>query len=303
MRWYMKKSRENHILYAKSGIEKILFAVVFVLFLLYALSMIYPFVWLVINSLKEGAEYSIGMALREPFSMPENPTFANYAYAFSRMEDKGTGTNFIGMIFNSVWFTCFSSLTAVFFSSVTGYVFAKYEFKLKRVFYAIIIFSMTIPIIGTMGVSFKFYNDIQIYDTVFFPIITNMGGIGMNFLIMYGFFKNLPWSYAEAVYVDGGDDFVIFFKIMLPMAKTLILTLFIMASIGVWNDYMTVILYMPSYPTIASGLYKIEESLVRTGNSPIYFAALVLSVLPILIVFICFSDLIMKNFTMGGLKG
>ena len=63
----MKKSRENHILYAKSGIEKILFAVVFVLFLLYALSMIYPFVWLVINSLKEGAEYSIGMALREPF--------------------------------------------------------------------------------------------------------------------------------------------------------------------------------------------------------------------------------------------
>ncbi len=299
----IKKSKENYILYSRSKGEKIVYCIVFVIFLGYALSLIFPFLWLIINSLKDGAEYSINMSLKEPFALPIKASFDNYVYAFSKMEDKATKTSFIGMFINSLWITALSSMVSVFFSSVTGYVFAKFTFRAKKVFYAIIIFSMTIPIIGTMGVSFKFYNDIGIYNTPLYVIVTNMGGLGMNFLIMYGFFRNLPWSYAESVYIDGGDDYVVFFRIMLPLAKTLIITLFVMVAIGVWNDYMTIILYMPSYPTVSAGLYKIETSLVRMGNSPVYFASLVISILPILILFICLSDTIMKNFTIGGLKG
>ena len=83
------------------------------------------------------------------------------------------------------------------------------------------------------------------------------------------------------------------------------LTLCIMAFIGAWNDYMTMILYMPDFPTLASGLYVIEASLKRGdgGNYPVYYAALMISCIPIIVIFSVFSDIIMSNFTIGGLKG
>ena len=88
-----------------------------------------------------------------------------------------------------------------------------------------------------------------------------------------------------------------------PTRIRILSALAITGFIGGWNDYMTYILYMPDYPTIAAGMYSIEQSLFRTGQVPIYFAALVLSISPVLIVFALFSNTIMKNFTMGGLKG
>ena len=120
---------------------------------------------------------------------------------------------------------------------------------------------------------------------------------------MYGFFSNISWSYAEAVFLDGGGHFTAFFKIMLPQAKACILTLCIVAFIGNWNDYMTSLLFLPSYPTVASGLYLITRDAARDNQVPLSFAALVVSVVPVVVVFACFSDTIMKNFSVGGLKG
>ena len=143
-----------------------------------------------------------------------------------------------------------------------------------------------------------------IYNTPQFPILTNCAGFGFNFLILYGFFSNLSWSYAEAVFIDGGGHFTVFTKIMLPQALPCIVTLFITSFITCWNDYQTLLLYMPDYPTLASGIYKIQLSIKRDGTKyPEYFAGLVIAVLPILVLFSVFSDTIMSNFTVGGLKG
>ncbi|MCL2751265.1 MAG: ABC transporter permease subunit, partial [Firmicutes bacterium] len=110
-------------------------------------------------------------------------------------------------------------------------------------------------------------------------------------------------SYAEAVYVDGGGEYTVLFRIMLPVALPPMSALFIMACIGAWNDYMTVILYLPSYPTIASGLYEIQYLFERDARLPLYFAALIISIIPVLTLFALFSGKIMKNMTVGGLKG
>ena len=120
---------------------------------------------------------------------------------------------------------------------------------------------------------------------------------------MYGFFKNVSWSYAEAVFIDGGGHYTVFFKIMLPQALGPIATLFIMSFIGNWNDYMSVIMYLPSYQTLASGLYTYRAVQTRSVNFPEYFAGLLVSMLPILLLFSLFSDVIMKNMSVGGLKG
>ena len=251
-----------------------------------------------LNSLKGSLEYSSG----NTFSLPEKWLFTNFGKAFTmlNLED---GTTFVRMTFNSIWYTVLGAGAGVFASAITGYCLSKYRFKTRNVFYSVAIFAMTIPIVGTTAASFKFTREIGIYDTPLYVFFTGFSGWGFNFLVLYGAFKSLSWDYAEAVFIDGGTHFGAFFKVMLPMVSGPIITLFIIAAIGRWNDYMTVIMYLPSYQTIASGLYVFKETAIRVINYPVYYAGLLISMLPVLVLFVFCSDIMLTNLATGGIKG
>ena len=296
---------EASILTLRTTGEKVFFGCVFALFALYAASLIFPFLYMFFNALKDPYEY---LLQDSHLALPEDWLFSNFAEAFTKMkiEDSvGEAIYFPQMFFNSIWYSIFATASGVFASALTSYCIAKYKFKIRGLLYGVAIFSMTIPIVGNTGSFFKLIYQLGRYNSPIYPIITGFGGFGFNFLVLYGFFKSLPWSYAEATFIDGGGHATVFFKIMLPMAWPAMLTLCIMAFIGAWNDYMTMILYMPDFPTLASGLYVIEASLKRGdgGNYPVYYAALMISCIPIIVIFSVFSDIIMSNFTIGGLKG
>lgn len=297
-------SEESAILKKRSPREKVLFAVMFVIFAIYAITLIFPFFYMFLNSLKDPYEYLLESS---HLSLPENWLFSNYAQAFTSMkieDSTGNPIYFPMMFFNSLWYSVLCTASSVFASALTSYCVAKYKFKLRGLLYGIAIFSMTIPIIGNTGSFFKLVYQLGLYNSPLYPLVTSFGGFGFNFLVLYGFFRSLPWSYAEATFIDGGSHSTVFFRIMLPQAWPALLTLCIMAFIGAWNDYMTMILYMPDFPTLASGLYVIESSLKRGdgGSYPVYYAALLIACIPIVAIFAGFSDVIMSNFTIGGLK-
>ena len=304
-----KALRDNgaHILKVRSRGEKICFGIVFFLFSLYALSLILPFVFLIINSLKGGMEYIDHMNSGNMVKLPSVWHFENYIKAFndmSMLNSLGQEIRLPMMFFNSLWYCTVSTVSGVFASALTAYVLSKYKFTGRGFFYGIAIFSMTIPVIGTTAAMFKLVYTLQIYNTPILPLLLNFAGFGFNFLILYGFFSNLPWSYVEAVFIDGGGHATAFFRVMLPQAFPCLLTLFIMAFITNWNDYTTLLLYMPDHPTLASGLYVVEQSIRRDGlKYPEYFAGLIIAIVPILILFSVFSETIMSNFSVGGLKG
>ena len=303
----MKKVKEKNILSKRSPYERILFGIVFVIFAIYALSLLFPLSYLFTTSLKESYAYEMDIINGKLFALPKltELDFMNYSEALNKMfilNTYGREIYLYEMFFNSVWYTLGSSFGGVLVSSFTAYALAKYKFVGRNAIYAVIIFTMTIPIMGSTGSTLKLLTSLNIYNTPLF-LITALSGFGFNFMILYGFFKSLPWSYAEAVFIDGGGHFTAFFKIMLPQAKAAITTLVIMAGIGAWNDYTTSLLYMPDFPTIASGLYRVQEVAEDTGDIPMYFAGLTLSIVPVIVLFSCCSDTIMKNFTMGGLKG
>lgn len=299
---------ESAVLKKRSPRENVLFGIVFAIFVIYALSLVFPFLYMMMNSFKDSYVY-----LEESFgggnhlSFPSEWVFANYSEALLEMSMKNTRGDTVGfplMFLNSIWYSVLCTASGVFASALTSYCIAKYKFKLRGILYGIAIFSMTIPIVGNTGSFFKLINQLGLYNTPLYPIVTAFGGFGFNFLVLYGFFRSLPWSYAEATFIDGGGHATVFFRIMLPQAWPAMLTLCIMAFIGAWNDYMTMILYMPDYPTLASGLYVIESSIKRSdaGSYPVYYAALLIACLPIIAIFAGFSDIIMSNFTIGGLK-
>ena len=301
------KKEEQTILMRRSKREKIVFGIVFTIFAFYAISLMLPFVFMIFNSLKGGEEYINDIAAGRTFFSPVKALFENYARAFQALkvtDFNGKEIYFPQMLFNSIWYTVLFVGAGVLASSMTAYVVAKYRFRGRRLIDGIAIFSMTIPIIGTTGSTLSMYNTLGIYNTPLLPVLVGFAGFGFNFLVLRGFFSNLPWSYAESVFVDGGGHLTVFFRIMMPQARPCLVTLFIMAFITTWNDYQTLLLYMPSYPTLSSGLYLVQRSLTRNPlEYPVYFAGLMVSVVPIVLVFSLFSDVIMSNFTVGGLKG
>ena len=135
-------------------------------------------------------------------------------------------------------------------------------------------------------------------------IIASAGGFGFNFLIMYGFFKNISWSYAEAAFIDGAGNWRVFLTIMLPQAIPIFFALGIMGAIGVWNDFMGPYIFLPSYPVVAVGIWELSNRMVdEGGNFPAFFAATLMITVPVIIVYAAFQKAIVKNMSIGGLKG
>ncbi len=288
------------ILFQRNTSERIAFGVVFVLLAIYCLSLLAAFAWLTISSLEDSKVYAENVYKGVIFAFPKELKFINYAEAFKKFDVYGT--NFYGMFGNSIWLTFTISILTVFMHSVTGYVFSKYNFKVKPLIYFLAIFSMTVPIVGNTAASMKLNIALGLYDNPLGRIIGGLGGFGANFLIMLAIFDSVPWSYAEAVFIDGGNDFTVFFKIMLPQVIPAMMTLFVSAIISHWKEYESMLMYFPSYPTLNTGLYIIKSDVARYGT-PVYYAGLVVSTIPVVLLYIFSSDAMMKNLSVGGLKG
>ncbi len=283
-------------------IQRVALILVFLIFLFYAVTLIYPFIWAIFNSLKNNREF-----FADPFSPPTGWLFSNWLDAFTDIKVNGSSplvpeTNLLGMFFNSVWLSVGGSVISVGVSTMTAYVVSKYEFRGRNFIYAIAIFIMIIPIVGNLPATYKLYSQLGIRNSPFI-LITYAGGFGMNFIILYGFFKNISWYYAEAAFIDGANNLKVFLSIMLPQAMPCVVSLFIIQLVGVWNDYMTPLLYLPDYATLSTGIYVFGQKMTNGSNYPVYFAGILISTIPILICFICFSETIMSNIVTGGLKG
>lgn len=297
-----KKVKETTFIFMKKNFgEKVVHVVVFAIFFVYALSLIFPLVWLIVQSLFEKGELVIAQLQDGPFALPKKLYFSNYLQAFKVMEVEDI--NLIGMFFNSAWFIILAETWCLFWPIMVGYIFAKYSFKGRSAFYTVIIFTLTLPIMGTTGAFYKLVDVLNIYDTgPLFVIVTGIGGFSSNFLIYYGIFKGISWDYAEAVFIDGGGNFTAFIRVMLPQAMPAISALMVTALITYWNEYFQFLMYMPSTPTVATGLYRVRESVDRIGR-PIYYAGLILSMIPVLVLYGFMAGKMMKNLSIGGLKG
>ena len=270
--------------------------IVFVILCLYALTMLYTLVWALFSSLKTPVEYEV--TNRNGF--PQQWVFRNYLDAFNLLE--ASNANFFAMIFNSVWLALGGSLLSTLTSAIAAYLFAKYDFYGKKVLYAVMLVVLMLPLYGTLPATYRLYNQLGIYDSPAI-LIVSISMTGQLFFILSAYFKSVSWEYAEAAEIDGAGHYFILFKIMLPMALPAVSCVFLVALIGGWNDYMTPIYYLPSYPTVASGLYVYGIVSVYNINYPVYFAGILLSCIPTFVLFFLFRDRIMSSMTMGGLKG
>ncbi len=304
----MKKSVEGHALSLRaSKSERIIFAVVFIVFLIYSLAFLYPLFYLGINSLHDSLDYLDMIASGNGLlTIPKQLHFENYKTAFNELYMlTSTGRKVLvpEMYMNTIWWSVSGVVASLMTNAMTAYVLAKYNFRGSKFLYALFIAIMILPVTGNGGAKMAMVKKVGLYNSPLYNLVISMGGWGTHFLVLYGVFKNVSWSYAEAVFLDGGGHITVFFKIMLPQVIMPMLSVGIVSFIGGWNDEMTPLLYTPDIPTIASGLYKIQTTFLRAGDTPAYFAGLFVSILPMILLYYITSSTIFKHFSFGGLKG
>lgn len=293
------KKEKRGVLERRTGGQKVVFGVAFVIIALYAATMIFAFLWMAMSSFKDPLEFAD--TNNSAIALPAVWVYQNWLDVPKYLVVEST--NYFGMFFNSIWFTIGSTTLGIFSSTMVAYSLVKYDFPLKKAIQMTIIITMIIPIVGSLPAQYKMYKVVGVHDSPLI-MITFMGGIaGSSSLLMQAIFRGISNAYMEAARIDGAGHFTIFWKVMLPQAMPPMLASWIMGFIGSWNDFTTPLLYLPSFPTLSTGLYRYESTTTRLMNKPMYFAGVIISCLPALILFITFQDTIMTKVTVGGIKG
>lgn len=269
---------------------------IFIGFTAYAISLIYPLVWAFLSSLKESAEYMT----QNKMDLPQLWKFDNYLKAFEGLNIDGK--NMFDMFFNSIWFSIGGTLAGVGVSCMTAYAVSKYRFPGSKLIYWTAVISMMIPIVGSLPSQFKVYTALGIIETPWL-LLAFMNGFGFNFLVLHSFFESLPRSYMEAAFIDGAGHFTCFLRVMLPQAKSPVMALSIVSFINFWNDYTTPLLFLKEYPTLSSGIYMYQVINTRILDMPVLFAGIILTAIPVVVLYALFQNKIMNISLEGGIKG
>ncbi|MCU6710749.1 carbohydrate ABC transporter permease [Paenibacillus sp. J5C_2022] len=268
-------------------------ALIQVLFMLYAISIIYPFIWMFLNSLKTGPEFYADI-----WSLPDQWRWSNYEKAW---DEAGLGQYFL----NSIYITAIGTLLGVMSAATSAYTVAKYKFPGGNIIFFFAVSTFLIPTVGSLAALYKLMIDLSLFNSHIGLLVLYSAGLGMNFIILYGFFKGVSWEYAEAAYMDGANDWQIFFRIMLPMAKPGLAAVGLITMINIWNDYFLPYMFLQEQKlfTISVGLYDLVLKQQYAADWTTLFAALTLSTVPVLIVYFLLQDKLISGLTTGGLKG
>lgn len=288
----MKK--ENKARIKKSLSEKIVLGIFFVIIAAHATTFLYSFSWVFVNALKTTKVFEAN-----PMGLPDPAVWTNFLEAFQRVSIDGV--SFLGMLSNSVLLCLLTTVMSVSANVLVAYTLARYRFPGRNVLYALLIFVLTVPLYGGGTIGYKLLSNLGMIDNPLLMCLNWFNGFTSNTLILYGCFQVISQTYVEAAYLDGANDIQVFAKVMLPQARPSIVAVSVLGIIGQWSNYETSLIFLPSYPNLALGLFLFEDMVAV--EKTIYFASVSITMLPVLIVFACCQKTIMSNFSLGGIKG
>jgi len=251
----------------------------------------FPLVWFLLSAFKPGSEL-----FQYPLTiLPENPTVAGFEKAWDRFD-------FMLYFSNTLAVALTTTVLTVFASAMCGYALAKYQDKVWiRIFFVCLLATTMLPTEVILSPTFLVIRDLGMYDSMaglVVPSILTATGVFM----FRQFFVSIPDDIIEAARIDGAREVGIFFRIMLPMSRPIIMTLAIFSFQWRWNDYI--------WPLIVVGderkftLQIALRSIVGAENIdwPLLLAASVMSILPLVLIFIVFQKYVMNEDINAGLK-
>lgn len=293
----------------KNVSKRVFYAVSLSILLLYAISILVPMSWALINSLKTELDYSyypVGFPRQEFGGWQASNYYVAWKIFYVNIETSNGGTRmveFMELMGNSIIYAISSTLISLFSHIIMAYVCCKYRCKYTNFIYKMVIVILTLPIVGNLASEIQVAKTVGVYDNLFGICIMKGGFFSMYFLIFYATLTGVPNAYREAASLDGAGHWTIFFKIILPMISPTVFAVGVLSFIGYWNEYYTPMIYLPSHPTIGYGLFLFERNPIKYNTIPVILSASFLVALPLMIIAVAFRKYLIGSMTMGGLKG
>jgi ABC-type glycerol-3-phosphate transport system permease component len=263
----------------------------FVLILI-SIFMVLPFVWMLSTSFKLPQDI-FGFP---PKIIPDNPVLDNYRVIFQEK-------NLIGVMLNTITIALFSTLLSLFFTSMGGYGFAKFNFRGKKTLFAILLATMIIPGAVMMVPTFVIMRTFGWVDT-FLPLIIPGAANAFGIFFFRQYISSINNELMDAARIDGATEFRIFRSIIIPIISPGMVSLGLIFFMSSWNNYLGPLMFLksPNNHTITLAINALNggAGLTAWGQQ---MAMSVISLIPLLIIFLIFQRQFVEGITAGAVKG
>ena len=288
--------KSSGTIYKKSPLQ----VLCYVFLSIWALSTIYPILWVIQNSFK-----AKDRILADSFALPLGDLFttANYRKAFSNL-------NIVGAYKNSLFISRVVCVTVVLLAGMAAYAFSRYRFKGVGMLYSLVVASMMFPVYATiipvysMETAWGITNTKSWILTMLSVILPQIAGnLAFAIIVLTGYIKGLPIELEEAAYMEGCSAFGIFFRVIMPLTKPSFATVAIFSFLWSYNDLFTQMFFLRR-PEMRAITRLLNELTSQEGtNYGLMAAAVTLVVVPVIIVYIFLQKYIIKGMTAGAIKG
>jgi raffinose/stachyose/melibiose transport system permease protein len=234
-----------------------------------------------------------------PFALPDAQTFVGIENYFSGLAKTG----FIQAFGYSLFITVFSVVTVVLFTSMTAWCITRVKSKISSLLYLLLVFSMIVPFQMVMFTMSKMANIMHLDNPVGIIVIYLGYGAGLSVFIYSGFIKSIPLEIEEAARIDGCNPIQTFFLIVFPILRPIYITVAILNTMWIWNDYLLPYLVIGSnYRTIPIAVQYLQGG-YGSKDMGAMMAMLVLAIVPIVIFYLTLQEYIIKGVVAGAVKG
>lgn len=261
-----------------------------------SLSWIYPVFMILINSLKKESAISTGSV----FKLPTAETFAGLENYINAIESKG----FLNSLGYSLFITITSVAAILLFCSMCAWYITRVKGILSKVLYFLFVFSMVVPFQMVMFTLSQTADKLHLNTPWNIWVIYLGFGAGLAVFMFCGFVKSIPLEVEEAALIDGCNPIQTFFKIDMHMLAPTMISVGILEAMWVWNDYLlpTLVLDIKKYKTIPMLIQYFRGSYGRVEMGPM-MASIMLTIIPIIIVYLSGQKYIIKGVASGAVKG
>ena len=258
----------------------------------FSITCIFPIIWMLYSSLKTDKEFSLDI-----LSLPKHLMFDNYTRAIA---EGNIGTYFVNSMFNTVITVCI----VIIISFVTGYCLSRFKFRGRTFVYYMFLSGMLIPIYALLIPIFTEFKTLGLLNkkyTLILPYIAFALPVGV--FLVESSVESVPIEIEEAACIDGSSFLHTMFAIVMPMCKPVLSTCAILTFLNTWNEFPLALVLIRSnaLKTMPIGLTNFVGT--YTVNYPLMLAALVVSTLPVVIMYLLFYNQIMKGMMAGAVKG
>jgi ABC-type sugar transport system, permease component len=258
-----------------------------------ALATVMPFIYMISTAFK-GSVYVFEIP---PRLIPEHPTLKNFIAAF-------TSNDFGRYFLNSIIVTVIAVLCILLLASMMAYALARYQFFGRKFIYALVIFFMTMPAMSLIVPQFILAHSLALTDTLAGLIVLDVAqNLPFAVFLLKGFLEDVPKEIEEAAHIDGASAWTIYWHVVVPLCKPALATSAIIAFLGAWDEYVwaSTITNTPSNRTLPVAIATFQG--VHTTNWGLVFAASLIAIVPVLILFISLQKYFVKGMVAGAVKG